>query len=144
MRGLPELIQGLAGVATAVAVVFAALDLRATKEQARTAFADRMSAQYREIARRLPIEALLGETLSDSKQDEALPNFYHYFDLSNEQAYFHEKGRISPETWNEWKEGIRQNLRRPAFLRAWREVTRRAPESFDELKRFVGSDVAAS
>ena len=144
MSELLEIIQGVAGVATAVAVVFAALDLRATKEQARTAFADRMSAQYREIVRRLPIEALLGETLSDPKQGEALPNFYHYFDLSNEQAYLHEKGRISQETWDEWKEGIRQNLKRPAFSFAWREVTRRAPESFDELRRFLGKDVAGS
>jgi hypothetical protein len=138
MTGILEVIQGVAGVATAVAVVFAALDLRATKEQARTTFADQVSSQYREISRRLPIEALLGETLSDSRQNEALPNFYHYFDLSNEQAYLHEKRRISEETWHEWKAGIQQNFRRPAFATAWWEVSSRAPESFDELRRLVG------
>jgi hypothetical protein len=59
MMGTLEVIQGVSGVATAIAVVFAALDLRATKEQAR---------------------------------------------------------------------------RRPAFATAWRELSSRAPESFDELR----------
>ena len=68
---------------------------------------------------------------------DALPGFYHYFDLSNEQAFLHERGRIGNRTWNEWRSGIHQNLARPAFLKAWNDVSMRAPDSFDELRRVL-------
>ncbi len=82
----------------------------------------------------MPIEALLGEELEQGIQLRALPDFYHYFDLSNEQAYLHSHGRTRPDTWREWLEGIKQNLARPAFREAWREVNPRSPESFSDLK----------
>ena len=129
-----EVIQTVAAVATAVGVFLAGWQLWLTKRQAIIQFEDQMSAQYREIIRRLPIEALLGESLKDAEQAAALKDFYHYFDLSNEQAYLNEQRRITKKTWLEWREGIEQNLRRPAFAAAWTEITRRAPESFNELR----------
>lgn len=137
-----ELIQVVAGVATAIGVFLAGWQLTSTKQQARTAFEDQIASQYREIARRLPIEALLGEQLDDAAYAKALPDFYHYFDLSNEQAYLHERRRIRQATWNEWREGIDQNFRRPAFARAWEEVSRRAPESFNELRAWLPSPMS--
>lgn len=130
-----EAIQTIAAVATALGVFLAGWQLWLTKRQAIVQFEDQMSAQYRDIIRRIPIGALLGETLDSEEHASALKDFYHYFDLSNEQAYLHERRRITKKTWVEWREGIEQNLNRPAFASAWAEITSRAPESFNELRR---------
>lgn len=137
MPELVEAIQTAAGVATALGVLVAGWQLRLSKLQAITQFEDSLATQYREIARRLPIAALLGEQLSDDAQRDHLPHFYHYFDLSNEQAFLHEHGRIRKQTWDEWQEGILQTFRKPAFHFAWLEVSRRAPDSFNELRRVL-------
>jgi hypothetical protein len=129
-----DVIQTIGSLVTAAGVVIAARQLFHSQQQARSSFEDQLSAQYREIARQLPIEALLGEELEQGAQLAALPEFYHYFDLSNEQAYLHRHGRVRPDAWREWLEGIQQNLARPAFREAWREVNRRSPESFSDLK----------
>jgi hypothetical protein len=127
-------LTGLASIATAVGVVFAGWQLRATKDIARTQFEDRLTEQYRNIIRQVPIEALLGAQLSDEEHVKALPIFYHYFDLSNEQAFLNDRERIRDRTWKEWRDGIEQNLSRPAFARAWREIEQLRPDSFAELR----------
>jgi hypothetical protein len=129
-----DFITASASVATALGVFLAAVQLWQATRQATTQFEDGLNSQYREIARRLPVAALLGETLSEDDYQSALPHFYHYFDLSNEQAFLHLKGRVRPSTWANWLEGIQQNLGRPSFDRAWREISQRAPDSFNELR----------
>lgn len=137
MSILFEIAQAVPSIVTAIDVCVAGRQLQLTKKQSMIHFEDQMSAQYREIARRLPIEALLGESLEPDRQAKWLPDFYHYFDLSNEQAFLHQRRRITKITWKEWKEGIEQNLRPPAFALAWEEITRRAPENFNELRAIV-------
>jgi hypothetical protein len=132
-----EIAHAVPPVATAIGVCVAGWQLWLTKKQSVVQFEDQMSAQYREIARRLPIEALLGEALDPERHAKSLGDFYHYFDLSNEQAFLHKRRRITKATWCEWKEGIEQNLGRPAFALAWSEITHRAPDSFNELREIV-------
>jgi len=139
-----EVLQTIGSFLTAAGVAVAAWQLFHSRQQARSSFEDQLAAQYREIARRLPVEALLGEELDESSQLRALPDFYHYFDLSNEQAYLQRHGRVRAETWNEWLEGIQQNFDRPAFREAWREVNRRAPKSFSDLKAELDALAAKS
>jgi hypothetical protein len=134
MSNVLELVGAAASVATALGILLAGWQLRLTQRQAVTQFEDQLSAQYRELLRRLPLPALLGEQLDDASHEKALADFYAYFDLSNEQAFLRKRGRISRSTWANWQEGIQQNLRRPAFLRAWAEVSRRAPENFNDLR----------
>ena len=139
-----EIVSAAASVATALGIFLAAGQLYFSSRQAMTQFEDQLSGQYREIARRLPLEALLGETLSEEAHASALSDFYDYFDLSNEQAFLRRQGRVSTITWSNWLEGIQENLRRPAFARAWNEVRGRAPDSFDELRKILGpADVSA-
>jgi hypothetical protein len=137
LPGPIEIVGATASVATAVGVLIAGWQLYLAKRQAVTQFEDQLAGQYREIARRLPLEALLGEALDDAAHVLALQNFYHYFDLSNEQAFLRKQGRITTGTWSNWHEGIEQNFRRPAFARAWAEVSARAPESFNDLRELV-------
>jgi hypothetical protein len=132
-----RIIEAGAAVATAVGVFIAARQLFLAKQQATTQFEDQLAAQYRDIIRQLPVAALLGDSLTETEYAAALPCFYHYIDLSNEQAFLHQRGRVSRETWSDWYEGIQQNLRRPAFERAWADIAARVPDSFDELRSIV-------
>jgi len=128
--------DALMSAATAAAVIVAARQLAMSRDQGITGFEDNLNHQYREITKTIPVEALLGGRLSADQQEQSLGSFYHYFDLSNEQAFLRKQGRIRPATWDDWRDGITQNLRKPAFSSAWQEITTRAP-SFNDLKELV-------
>lgn len=135
---LSQDLSALSSVATAVGALFAGYQLLLVKNLSRTQFEDQMAAQYRAIARELPIGALMGAPLSQSERDAALPIFYHYFDLCNEQAYLNKKHRVRRATWREWEDGIRQNLARPAFREAWRDIAAQIGiDTFDELRSTI-------
>ena len=134
------IIGVIASVATAVGVFLAFRQLRLTKQQAITSFEDSISREYRELATRIPTKALLGEPLSDAEHEAALDEFYKYIDLSNEQTFLRQRGRVSLETWGFWCDGIKSNLCRPAFKRAWDEISQKADGDFSELRRLIKSD----
>ena len=127
----------LANIATAIAVIFAAWQLWLSQRQATTAFEDALAKEYRELAARLPTKALLGESLADEERANCLDEMYHYFDLCNQQAFLADSGRISKKTWKFWRDGIRSNIRRPAFERAWSEIAARSSGDFAELRAIV-------
>ena len=127
----------IANLATAAAVIFAALQIRLSKKQAATSFEDSLAKEYRELAARLPTKALLGEPLSDKEHADSFDEMYHYFDLCNEQVFLAEAGRISRATWKFWRDGITANIRRPAFERAWSEIAARSNRDFSELRAIV-------
>lgn len=128
-------LQALASIATALGVLFAAWQLLLAKRQATTAFEDSLAREYREIAQRIPVRALLGDTLPPEEAAAALDDFYHYVDLSNEQVFLRQNGRVTEATWRNWADGMRTMLTRPAFGAAWEEIKARAPDSFEELRR---------
>ncbi|MCC6989681.1 MAG: hypothetical protein IT181_11820 [Acidobacteria bacterium] len=135
-----SLLQDLAALATAVGVLVAVWQLWESRKVAKTQFEDTLNAQYRALLAELPLEALLGKELSPVALAESLRVFYRYFDLSNEQAFLHEKNRVRPETWANWREGIVQNMARPAFRQAWERLLPDLDGSFDELKVLVRSN----
>ena len=136
-----EFISLLSSIATMIAVILAAYQLRLngeqiklTREQNITTFEDDLAREYREIMKEIPIDACLGDELPEDKYQQCIDDLYRYFDLSNEQAFLHKKGRVRPETWGFWKDGIDSNLKRPAFKRAWDDIIRRSPNDFTELQ----------
>jgi hypothetical protein len=132
---IPNWITSIATAITALGVMLAWRQIAQAKEQAISTFEDALNAQYREIAQRLPIEALLGEPLEENARREFLKEFYSYIDFTNEEVFLRRRGRVSRETWNDWLEGIKWNLTRPAFAAAWTEIKQRSPESFNDLRR---------
>jgi hypothetical protein len=122
-------------------VGIAAWQLYLNKEQGRGQFEDSFSEQYRQIAARLPLNALLGKTLDESDLATNLRAFYEYFDLSNEQAFLASRERICTETWSNWHEGIQQHLGRPAFQQAWRVLAPDLEGSFDDLRKLLPADM---
>jgi hypothetical protein len=93
-----------------------------------------MAREYRELAAKIPTKALLGEDLTDEEYKDSFDEFYHYIDLSNEEVFLWKRGRISAEIWTYWLDGIKSNLSKPAFKRAWEEIKKKAEESFQELR----------
>ena len=132
-----EILSALANVATAAAVCVAAWQLHLTKRQAQTSFEDSFAKEYRDLISKLPTKALLGHPLNDQEYITHFDEMYHYFDLCNEQIFLSKVGRISDETWVFWQEGIKTNLTRPAFERAWSEIAAKASDDFSELKSLV-------
>jgi hypothetical protein len=132
-----ESIQDVASIATAIGVFFAAFQLWHTRARAITTFEDSLANEYREIIGRLPTEALLGETLTLEVRQVEFHEFYRYFDLTNNQIFLRQIGRISKKTWEFWAEGIQTNLARPAFANTWEEIGKRAGPDFSELRRLI-------
>lgn len=129
-----EILSALSNIATAAGVGVAAWQLVLAKRQAVTSFEDSFAKEYRDLASKLPTKALLGQPLNDEEYSVHFDEMYHYFDLCNEQVFLHKAGRISDETWEFWQDGIKTNLKRPAFERAWSEIAAKANDDFSELK----------
>lgn len=130
-------LEAAASFATALSIVVAAYQLWEAQRQARTSFEDTVAERYLDFVRELPVEALLGGTLSEADIQAHLSVFYRYFDYSNWQAFLHKRRRVGHRVWAEWREGIEQNLCKPAFATAWVDIARRSPNAFDELRRQV-------
>ena len=137
---MKDILSLIANVATAFGVIFTACQLYRNHRQSITAFEDSFTREYRELASKIPTKALLGETLTEAEYVKAFDEFYHYFDLCNEQAFHHEKKRVSNATWKFWRDGINSNLRRSAFKRAWSEIAARSSSDFSELRQLFPPD----
>jgi hypothetical protein len=132
---ITKYLQLLASAATAFGIIVAAVQLRLTKKQAVTTFEDQISNEYRQIVKTIPVNALLGENLTDREFEGALNDLYNYIDFTNEQVFLRQQGRIRSTTWENWKDGIKSNMRLPAFEKAWLLVKSKLPESFNELRK---------
>ncbi|MEQ1751985.1 MAG: hypothetical protein ABL974_21365, partial [Prosthecobacter sp.] len=111
--------EELSHIATTAGVLFAAYQILLSRQQAQTSFEDALAKEYRDLVSKMPTKALLGEDLTDAEHAEAIDEFYHYFDLSNGQIFLRQINRVRPTTWKFWCDGIRTNLKRPAFKTAW-------------------------
>lgn len=130
-------LSDAANLATAAAVIFAAWQIWLSKKQAETTFEDSLAKEYRELAARLPTKALLGEPLTNEEHADSFDEMYHYFDLCNEQVFLKQAKRISDKTWTFWEDGMKSNISRPAFERAWAEIAARSENDFSELRSIV-------
>jgi hypothetical protein len=136
-----EIFSAVANSATGLGVIVAGWQLWLARRQSVTAFEDSFAREYRELAAKLPTKALLGDELTKDELEQHLDEFYHYFDLCNEQAFLHKQGRISRKTWTFWRDGMKSNFDRPAFKRAWKEVGNRQKSDFSELRALFPPEV---
>jgi len=125
----------IGSIGTMVAVLVAAWQIRRNTRQATTNFEDDISREYRELAREIPIDAHLGAKIEEKDFKDAFHRLYQYIDLSNEQVFLRMNGRISRSTWDNWCDGIRTNLSRPAFSIAWEQIKKETDGNFKELRK---------
>lgn len=129
-----DVISAIGTSVAAAGVWFAHRQLVAGREIAQTQFEDGLAKEYRDLANRLPTSALLGDALDEGEYASAFDEFFRYVDLSNEQVCLRQFGRIGPNVWEQWRQGIEANLRLPAFSRAWLDIKGKS-KSFQELRR---------
>jgi hypothetical protein len=135
-----QLTQALASIATVVLVILAWQQIRVVGKQARTTFEDSLTGQYRKIMEDIPTDIWLGSelrALDEELQHRCRDAIYRYIDLSNEQAFLHNKKRVTDEVWTEWSDGIKYNMKLPAFEEVWEQVKEKCPASFKELRVLV-------
>lgn len=135
--------SAIGSIGTAIAVLIAAWQVRKNTQQARTDFEDDLSREYRELTRAIPVDAHLGTELSEDDFKRAFPHLFQYIDLSNEQVFLRMNGRVSHATWHSWSDGIKSNLSKPSFAKAWAEVKAKAKPSFQELRTLEESDFSS-
>ncbi|WP_311171819.1 hypothetical protein [Halobellus ordinarius] len=131
---LEIIVDGLVTFATPLSVLFIAYQLVLRKRQFTTQFEDGITEQYRELIGEIPVEAFLGEKEVEDYTDKR-QYYYEYIDLSNEQAFLRQEGRVSKSTWENWRDGIESNLDQPSFEQAWEDFKQSAPNSFKELRK---------
>lgn len=94
-----------------------------------------MNKEYRDIVRRIPYKALIGEELCASEKDAANNEIYNYMDLCNEQIYLRMSNRVREKTWNNWQEGMKTNFSLNFFEHASTEVFQKLSLNFLELQK---------
>jgi hypothetical protein len=135
-----EAMEAIASAVTATGVLIAAIQLWQTKKIDQTQFEDDLENHYREIIKMIPVNALLGEEPTPNETKAAHDGIYFYIDLSNEQVFLRQNGRIRQATWTLWRDGIKFNLSRAAFRKTWEEIKIADPKNFSELRRLEKSD----
>jgi hypothetical protein len=90
--------------------------------------------------RAVPLKALLGAELTTEEFTEAQYGLYRYIDLCNEQVFLRQNARVCEATWVFWRDGIKSNLARPAFKKAWEDFKIAVPSSFGELRQLEKTD----
>lgn len=103
--------------------------------QQKTNFEDLLSKEYREITRRIPYTALVGDELKDDEKCKAYNEIFNYMDLCNEQIFLRKSGRVRKNTWVNWQEGMKTNFSLPVFENASSEVFYKLSNNFEELKK---------
>ena len=135
----------VAGVIVLVVYAVDTHEIRtSSQKQATTAFEDDLTKQYRGIMKSIPVDISTGsglETLTSNRERLAgcRDAIYRYVDLTNEQIFLHDKGRVADETWTGWFAGIKSNMKLPAFRQVWEEVSQKRPESFTDLRELLRS-----
>jgi hypothetical protein len=136
-----DVLYKFAGIGTFLATfalcIIAWWELKQIRTQFKTTFEDSMTERYREIMEGISTDVWLGgnlKVLEGDRRNQCRDAIYRYFDLSNEQAFLNDKGRITTETWEIWEKGIKSNMARPAFRELWNEVMSEDPGSFEYLK----------
>lgn len=127
-------VSAVAACVAAVGVWYARHQLKTSREIAQLQFEDALSKEYRELAGELSKKALMGLPLSDLEFEACFDGLYRYIDLTNEQVSLGARGRITFETWESWRDGIKANLNLSAFSKAWTEI-KAGSEGFEELRR---------
>ena len=127
------MVDKISLVVTAIGVIIAAWQLWESRKISQTSFEDGLDQQYRNLAMDIPVNALIGSPVKDNK-NKLREIIYNYLDLCNEQAYLWRKKRISKNRWKDWNEGIKDNLKKPAFKKVWDEIKQNASGTFTSLE----------
>ncbi len=125
----------IASIATAIGIFLAVFELRGNWKLSQSQFEDSLDQQYRELAKGIPVDALIGKTVTTEKKEITRELIYNYFDLSNEQVFLRKRRRIRKDTWLDWCAGIQAHLQKVEFQNVWQEMKTESPQTFTFLEK---------
>jgi len=131
--------NSIISVFTAIGVLLAAFQLRVSSNIAQSEFEDSIDQQYRQLAKDIPVDVLIGKTVTPDKIENTRELIYNYLDLCNEQVFLRKKKRVRKDTWNDWCSGIESNLGKIEFQKVWAEIKLESPETFSFLEKLEDS-----
>jgi len=132
--------NSIVSIFTAIGVLVAAFQLRVSSKIAQSEFEDSIDQQYRELAKGIPVDALIGKTVSNDKVELTRELIYNYLDLCNEQIFLRKKKRVRKDTWVDWCSGIESNLSKSEFKKVWSEIKLESPKTFTFLEKLEKSN----
>lgn len=130
----------LTSVLTVVGVGVACYQLWQTRVSLRDGFERSFFDRYQRIADGLPPQVLLGGSSEEVPMDDW--TFYKYFELCEEELYYRAHRRVSADTWRDWWYGIRQNMEKDAFAKAFARLV--ADPNRQSTSRFVYLNAASN
>jgi len=89
-------------------LLIAAFQLRIGYKVAQTEFEGSIDQLFRELTKRISVDALIGKAVPEDKKRDTRELIYNYLDLSNEHFFSERKKRIRKDTWIGWCAGIRK------------------------------------
>lgn len=132
-----NIIQAVGSGLTGLGALIVIGQLYQRKRQFTTEFEDKLTSDYRGIIYRLPVDALLDDSDGEEEYIGDLDDYYRYIDLTNDQIFLRQEGRISKSTWENWSDGIETIMGKSNFEAAWNEIQERESASFSELQKFM-------
>jgi len=132
--------NSIVSVFTTIGVLVAAFQLRVSSKIAQSEFEDSIDQQYRELAKDIPVDALIGKSVSKEKKELTRELIYNYLDLCNEQTFLRQNKRVRKGTWVDWCSGIESNLGKIEFNNVWTEIKKEAPKTFTFLEQLEKSN----
>lgn len=133
-KSIIEQLSFAGTIITSISVIMAYFQLKSTKETSITQFENQLFSEYRKIIEKMPSSVLLGKELSDHEITDLADEFYMYIDFTNEQITLRMAGKITQNTWENWRDGIKSNLLMPSFKKSWINI-KESTSSFQELRR---------
>ena len=134
--------NSIVSIFTAIGVLIAAFQLRVSSKIAQSEFEDSIDQQYRELAKGIPVDALIGKSVSSDQVMLTRELIYNYLDLCNEQVFLRKKKRVRMDTWVDWCSGIKSNLGKTEFEKVWAEIKVESPSTFTFLEKLEESNFA--
>jgi hypothetical protein len=118
--------------------------LKVQNAQIRTDLFAEYTKRYQEIMLHLPLDIEKDDfELNKCKKaeiDQTIRYIRVYFDLSAEEYFLHENGKIEEKVWQEWLQGMKYLINKPSFIRIWDEYYCNT-EYYSSFKDFVKSKI---
>ncbi len=113
--------------AAMVIAVFALVwQMHQSNKQSKMHFFSIYTQRYQDIVINLPIGLESSEfslnSFNDEKKEEILRWIRAYFDLCSEEYHLNKDGFIDNKIWKLWDAGMKDSLRKPAFIEAWKLI----------------------
>lgn len=106
-----------------IAILALVWQIHQSNKQSKMNFFSIYTQRYQDIVINLPIglesKEFSLDSFSDEKKEEILRWIRAYYDLCSEEYHLNKDGLISNKIWKLWNAGMRDSLKKPAFIEAW-------------------------